>query len=154
MIAAMLSMAGAISATVLAVPRILAALGENGDLPDVFARVRGAQAAPVVATLTVTGIILLLAITGTFRWALAVTSGSMMIMFGAVCASLPRLRILRPSAAALRVPMGGTVGILGVALSVLLLFQLKLGEAAFIGVTVAIAAANWMLVKSRQPRSR
>jgi amino acid transporter len=104
----------------------------------------------VVATLTIAALIVLLGTTGTFKWALAVTAGSMMIMAGAVCASLPRLRIRQPQAAAVRVPGGGVLAATGVGLSVLLLLQLEPKEAALITVTVAIAAVNWVAVRGRR----
>ncbi len=148
-VAALISTSGAISATVLAVPRLLAALGERGDLPTFFARVQRGSGAPVIATITVAALIVLLGVSGTFRWALAVTAGSMTIFAGAVCASLPRLRALQPQAATVRVPGGRALALLGVALSVLLLLQLEPREAAPIAITIAIAFLNWVLVKRR-----
>ena len=144
---AMLSTAGSISAIVLAAPRILAALGRNGDAPRVFARVGGTAGAPVVATVAVALIILALAITGTFPLALAITAGSMMVMIIGVCASLPRLRVLRPTADAVRIPFGRSLAAAGIGLSVLLLLQLHAREAALIGVTASVASLNWLLVR-------
>jgi basic amino acid/polyamine antiporter, APA family len=149
-VAAMISTSGAVSATVLVVPRLLAALSQGGDMPAFFARVHTNSGAPVIATMTIAALIVLLGITGTFKWALAVTSGSMMIMAGAVCASLPRLRISQPQAAAVRVPGGGVLAVMGVGLSVLLLLQLEPKEAAPITITMVIAAVNWILVKGRR----
>lgn len=144
---AMLSTAGSISAIVLAAPRILAALGRNGDAPRVFARPGGATGAPVVASVAAALTILTLAITGTFPLALAITAGSMMIMIIGVCASLPRLRMLRPSADAVRIPFGRSLAAAGIGLSILLLIQLHAQEAALIGVTASFAALNWVLVR-------
>jgi amino acid transporter len=147
--AALISTSGAISATVLGVPRLLAALGEHGDLPAVFARGR-VGGPPVVATLAVAAIVVVLGISGTFKWALAVTAGSMTIFAGAVCAALPRLRALQPAAAAVRIPGGRALAIAGVVISALLLLQLELREAAPIAITVGIALLNWLLVRNRR----
>jgi amino acid transporter len=147
---AMLSTAGSISAIVLAAPRILAALGENGDAPRVFARVSGATGAPVVASGAVAFLILTLAITGTFPLALAITAGSMMVMIIGVCAALPRLRVLHPSADAMRIPFGRSLAAIGIGLSVVLLAQLNAREAALVGVTASFAALNWVLVRRGQ----
>jgi len=149
-VAAMISTSGAVSATVLVVPRLLAALSQGGDMPAFFARVHRSSGAPVIATMTIAALIVLLGITGTFKWALAVTAGSMMIMAGAVCASLPRLRISQPQAAAVSVPGGGVLAVMGVGLSVLLLLQLEPKEAAPITITMVIAAVNWILIKGRR----
>ena len=79
--------------------------------------------------------------------ALAITAGSMMIMIIGVCASLPRLRMLRPSADAVRIPFGRSLAAAGIGLSILLLIQLHAQEAALIGVTASFAALNWVLVR-------
>jgi amino acid transporter len=147
-LAALVSTAGAISVTVLAVPRLLAALGQHGDLPAQFARSRE-SGAPVLATLTVALIVIALGISGTFKWALAVTAGSMMIFAGAVCAALPRLRRLQPTAATVRVPGAPLLALIGVVASVLLLLQLEKDEITPILVTVAVALLNWWLVRRR-----
>jgi amino acid transporter len=151
--AALVSTAGAISATVLAVPRLLAALGERGDLPQMLARGREGGA-PVLATLTVAAIVVVLGVSGTFKWALAVTAGSMTIFAGAVCAALPRLRVLQPHAAAVRVPGGSALAVVGIIVSALLLLQLQPGEAAPIGITIAIALLNWWLVRRRDSTAK
>jgi len=152
-IAALISTAGAISATVLAVPRLLAALGERGDMPAILARAREGGA-PVLATLTVAVIVVALGISGTFKWALAVTAGSMTIFASAVCAALPRLRTLQPAATAVRVPGGRALAIVGIAVSALLLVQLEPREAAPIAITVVVALLNWWLVRNRPASTR
>lgn len=150
-VTAMLSTAGSISAIVLAAPRILAALGRNGDMPKVFARSEGATGAPVVASVVIALLILALAITGTFPLALAITAGSMMVMIIGVCASLPRLRMLSPSADAVRIPFGRSLAAGGIGLSIVLLAQLHAREAVLIAVTASFAALNWMLVRRTGP---
>jgi amino acid transporter len=147
-LAALISTAGAISVTVLAVPRLLAALGQHGDLPALFARSR-ASGAPVLATIVVASIVIALAVSGTFKWALAVTAGSMTIFAGTVCAALPRLRRLQPLAATVRVPGAPLLAMIGVAASALLLLQLEKSEFTPIVVTMAIALLNWWLVRER-----
>jgi basic amino acid/polyamine antiporter, APA family len=146
--AALISTSGAISATVLAVPRLVAALGEHGDLPAAIARVQR-SGTPVIATWLVASVVAVLGVTGTFKWALAVTAGSMTIFAGAVCAALPRLRARQPQAALIRVPGGGALAYVGVALSVLLLIQLEAREIAAIAVTAAVAFSNWLFVKGK-----
>jgi APA family basic amino acid/polyamine antiporter len=147
-VAALISTSGAISATVLAVPRLLAALGEHGDLPAAIARAQR-SGTPAIATLLVAALVAVLGLTGTFKWALAVTTGSTTIFAGAVCAALPRLRALQPQAALIRVPGGAGLAFVGVALSVLLLVQLEAREVAAIAVTAAVAFSNWLFVKGK-----
>jgi APA family basic amino acid/polyamine antiporter len=147
-IAAMISTAGAISVTVLAVPRLLAALGAHGDLPAWIGASRGNT--PVVATVAVAVIIIALATSGTFRWAIAVTAGSMALFAGAVCAALPRLRTLQPTAATTRIPGGFSFAVAGVMIAVLLLLQLDASEVVPIAITVGVALLNWWLVRQRR----
>ncbi len=151
-IAALVSTSGAISATVLAIPRLLVALAQGGDFPRLFARQR-ADGTPVIAMLSVVAVVLLLGLTGTFKWALAVTAGSMAIFAGAVCAALPRLRRLQPQAIRLRVPAGVPLAVAGVAIAIVLLLQLEATEAALLLVTVALAGINgWLAMRaSRRP---
>jgi basic amino acid/polyamine antiporter, APA family len=148
-VAALISTSGAISATVLAIPRLLVALAEGGDFPAVFARQR-ADGTPVIATIAVTVVVVLLGITGTFAWALAVTAGAMAIFSGAVCAALPRLRARQPELIRIRVPGGPWLAVAGVAIAVVLLAQLQATEAALLLVTVALAAINgWLMIRHK-----
>jgi APA family basic amino acid/polyamine antiporter len=147
-VAALISTSGAISATVLAIPRLLVALAQKGDFPAPFARQR-ADGTPVFATLAVASVVLLLGITGTFRLALAVTAGSMAIFSGAVCAALPRLRARQPASIRIRVPGGPWLAVAGVVVALVLLAQLQLAEAALLLVTVALAAINgWVVMRA------
>jgi basic amino acid/polyamine antiporter, APA family len=151
-VAAMVSTAGAISALVVAAPRIFFALAEHGELPAGLARVHGHRSAPVSAILFVAAVILILALSGTYRWALAVTAGSAVIVYGSVCASLISLRLRNPGAAAFRIPFGVPVAVAGVLLSLLLVAQLQPHEAALMGVIVLIAGAHWLCVREWRVR--
>jgi basic amino acid/polyamine antiporter, APA family len=145
-VAAMVSTAGAISATVLAIPRLLAAMGQHGDLPASFARTRGGGQAPFLTTILVGLIIALLAVSGTFRWALAVTAGSGLVVAAGVCAALLRLRALHPEGVVLRIPAGNSIAVAALMVIAMLLLQLELWQAAALGGTALIALVNWLLV--------
>jgi basic amino acid/polyamine antiporter, APA family len=85
-----------------------------------------------------------LAASGTFLWLVAVTAGTMMVLYAAVCASLIRLRKLRPNADSFRVPFGPVLSIIGIAIAVGLMTGLKRRELLLMCVTAVIAAANWL----------
>src|SRR5262249_55611346 len=91
-VAAMISTYGAISAIVLAVPRLLFSLSRHGEFPSFLFRMHSRHQTPALAIATVGGLILTLALTGTFLWALALCAGAMMVVFGSVCAALIQLR--------------------------------------------------------------
>jgi len=150
-IAAMISTYGSISAIVLVVPRFLFSLARHGELPAFLVRMHSQYQTPTLAIATAGGLILILALTGTFLWALALCAGAMMVVYGSVCAALIRLRHTQPSATAIRIPMGRFCAFLGVAISIFLLAQLQASQVALMGLTALLAGINWVLTLQRSP---
>jgi APA family basic amino acid/polyamine antiporter len=148
-IAAMISTYGAISATVLAVPRLLFSLARHGDFPGFLARMNPRYQTPTPAIVAVGALILLLASTGTFLWALALCAGAMMVVYGSVCAALIELRRTRPSPSVIRVPMGIVLAIVGIAVSAFLLIQLPVSQICLMGLTSILATVNWAVAQRR-----
>ena len=72
------------------------ALSTNGDFPAFFSKLHSRFRTPHVSILCFATFVWLLAVTGTFRWALALSAGSMMIVYGTVRATLIRFRRLHP----------------------------------------------------------
>jgi amino acid transporter len=93
----------------------------------------------------------LLAISGTFRWALALASGAVIIIYASVCAALIRLRRIRPDADALRIPFGPLVACLGMTVAVVLLTRLTLREGFLLVITFALATGNWLWIRYSEP---
>lgn len=153
-VAAMVSTAGAISATVLAVPRLLAAMGQGGDLPSFLGRTRTTGGAPVVTTVILGLVAVFLAVTGSFVWMLVLTAGSGLLVAACVCAALPRLRVSRPLEYRVTVPAGVAVAGIALGFIAVLLLQLSLWQAAALLVTAAIAAINWWLAMRREWQKR
>jgi amino acid transporter len=87
----------------------------------VFARLHPRFHTPTIAILFYAFTGWVLASSGTFLWIVALSSGSMIILYAAVCATLIRLRNLRPNTDALRIPFGPLLSILAVAISLLLM---------------------------------
>jgi len=85
-----------------------------------------------------------LATVGSFLWLVALTSGSMIIEYAGVCASLIRLRKLSPNAEVFRVPFGPVFSIVGITIAITLLTGLKQRELFLMCVTALIAYANWL----------
>jgi amino acid transporter len=152
-VAAMVSTYGSIAAIVLIVPRLLFSLSRHGELPAFLSRMNSQHHTPAAAIATVGGLIFVLALTGTFLWALAVCAGAMMIVYGAVCAALLQLRRTRPDADNFRIPLGRTCAVLGVLISIFLLAQLRGSQIALMGLTVLVAAINWVLTPRRSEAS-
>lgn len=153
-LAAMLSTYGNISAIFLATPRLTFSLASRGDMPALLARVHSRFKTPHISILLLGALTWILAVTGTFRWALALASGAVIIIYVSVCASLIRLRQLRPQAEALRVPFGKVVACLGIAIAAVLISHLTLREAYLLLVTAVLATLNWLWATFTQPRKR
>jgi L-asparagine transporter-like permease len=95
----------------------------------------------------------LLAMSGTFLWLVALSAGSTMVYYGGMCASLIRLRKLRPNGDALRVPFAPILSVVGLAFCLALLTGLTRREVLLMGITSFIAATNWLWAKCRHVQS-
>jgi amino acid transporter len=143
-IAVMIATYATISADILNAPRLLYSLAAQGDFPAIFARLHPRFHTPVAGILFYSFTTWALASSGTFLWIVALSSGSMMVYYAGTCASLIRLRKLRPNADAFRIPFGPLLSILGVAISLALMTGLKRRELLLMCVTALIATANWL----------
>lgn len=141
-IAVMVSTYGWLSAGVLNAPRLAYSFAAHGDFPTILGALHPRFRTPVPAISLYVALTWLLAVTGSFLWALTLSAGSMVVLYGGVCAALIRLRRLQPQADALRVPFGPVVAAIGIAISLVLISQLKTSEMLLMMVTALIAAAN------------
>jgi amino acid transporter len=143
-IAALVSIYGWISASMLYAPRLAYSLSAQGDFPGVFARLHPRFHTPTTAILfyAVTG--WALASSGTFLWLVALTSGTLMVLYAGGCASLIRLRKLRPKADAFRIPFGSVLSVVGVAIAIALMTALKRRQLLLMSITALLATANWL----------
>jgi len=153
-VAAMLSTYGYMSADVVTTPRLLYSLAVEGDLPELLARVHPRFHTPMYPIVGFVAVGYLLALSGTFLWALALSAGAVAVIYIGICASLIRLRRLHPTADALRIPCGRAVAVAGIAVSVVLLAQLDAGRLGLMLITAAIAGANWLWAVSAERQRR
>lgn len=151
--AALISIYGWISASMLYAPRLAYSLSAQGDFPRVFARLHPRFRTPTAAILFYAVAGWALASSGTFLWLVALTSGTMMVLYAGVCASLIRLRVLRPKADAFRIPFGSVLSILGVAIAVALMTALKPRQLLLMCITALIASANWLWARRNRLES-
>jgi amino acid transporter len=149
-VAVMLSTYGYISAAILNAPRLASGFAENGDGPVWLGRLHPRFRTPGLAIFVFAALLWALALTGTFLWALAIAVGASTIYYGGVCASLIRLRRMRPNADALRIPLGPVWAVVGVGFLLVLLAQMDWREALLMLVTAGIAAANWWWAKRQR----
>ena len=143
-IAVMIATYGTTSANILNAPRLAYSLAAQGDFPPIFAKLHPRFHTPAAAILLYAFTAWVLASSGSFLWIVALSSGSIMVYYAGTCASLVRLRKLRPNADALRIPFGPVLSIIGVAISLGLMTGLKRRELLLMCVTALIATANWL----------
>jgi len=143
----MMSTGGAISAIVLGIPRIVYALASNGDASPSFARLHGRHSTPAAAILLVSALIFVLAVSGTYRWALTITAGATMVMCALVCACLIRLRQIDYNRSATHIPFGVPLALVGVVLSLLLVAHMEAAERALMWIVVLLAGIHWLCVR-------
>jgi APA family basic amino acid/polyamine antiporter len=143
-IAALISIYGWISASMLYAPRLAYSLSAQGDFPSVFAKLHAQFRTPTAGILLYAFTGWVLAASGTFLWLVTLTSGTLMVLYAAGCSSLIRLRKLRPKVDAFRTPLGPVLSLVGVAIALALMTTLKRRELLLMCVTALIATANWM----------
>lgn len=150
-IAIMLASYGYISANLLNDPRLVYSLAAQGDFPAIFARIHPRFHTPAVALIIYAFTGWMLAVTGTFQFVLALSAGATIVYYAGMCASLTRLRNLRPSADAFRTPFGPVLSIVAVAIALALITGLKRRELLLMCVTALIAVANWLWARKHHP---
>jgi len=148
-IAALVSIYGWISAAMLYAPRLAYSLAAQGDFPAIFARIHTRFHTPSVAILFYAFVGWVLAASGTFLWLVALGSGTFMVLYTGMCASLIRLRKLHSNVDAFRVPFGPVLSICGVAISLTLMTGLERREALLMCLTALLATATWLWARRR-----
>jgi amino acid transporter len=148
-VAVMISTYGWISGAFFNAPRFAVSLAAQGDGPAILGKLHPRFGTPILGILFYAGAVSLLAATGTFLWAVALTAGAITIFYSATCAALIRLRRLQPDAPALRIPFGPVFAVIGIGISCVLLFQLEWQQIALMSVTAAMAAINWWWAKQK-----
>ena len=148
-VGALVSLYGYLSAMALAGPRLPFAMAENRDIPAVFAAIHPRFRTPNVAIVLWGSLIWGLAVYGSFRWNVALSSAARLFYYGLTCAALLRLRRTQPQAARFRLPAGTLVAALGIGFSLILVSGIGETELIVLGGTLVIALLNWLWVRLR-----
>jgi amino acid transporter len=154
-LAAVFSVAGNLSQSMLGVPRLLFALGEHGMIPRHFARVHPRYHTPHVAIISMGGLCLALALSGTFT-ALAVASSLSRLLAYVVCiAALPR--IARRASDAVRaeafaLPGGSLIPVVALGICIALILQTTLANWLAVGALLAIGAVLYLIERRAAAR--
>ncbi len=146
-VAAMVSIGGYATGTVLQSPRILYSMAERRELPAVLARVHPRFRTPHVAVLTYAGLALPLALFGSFAWNATLSAVVRLFTYGLTCLGLLVLRRREPDREpGFRLPAATLIAPLAAGFCAWLLFTRPLQQA---WVGVALAAVGALLFRLR-----
>ncbi len=151
-VAAVISTAGGNAVQMLVSPRGIFALAEAGDLPRSFAAVHPNWRTPYVAIIAYAVVAWLLAVTGTFKYLLAIFVISRMLAYGSTAAALIVLR-RREGPAPVQVPGGIAIAVLSLAACVALLFTASRQAVRDVVIVILIGFAIRAVVHWRDGRS-
>jgi APA family basic amino acid/polyamine antiporter len=146
---ALMSVSGYLLAAMLHSPRVILALGEKGDIPRVFARIHPRYRTPHVSILAFAGVAWFLAVAGSFKWNVLVSSVGRLVVYGFTCAALPVLRRAHPLSHSFRLPAGNAIAALGVLLAAVLAIRLSWSEQLVIALALVIPVAERVLAGKR-----
>ncbi|MBK7875598.1 MAG: APC family permease [Planctomycetes bacterium] len=153
-VGALVSISGTLNGITLATPRMLFALGEQGELPRAFAATHARFHTPHVAILATTAAVLALSLSGSFLGAVSMSTLARLVTYAATCAAVPVLRRRAgEDGARFRVP-GGTITIAGALLAIAWLFTSVAGvEFRNVGIVVGLGilvrlAMTWSRARS------
>ncbi len=152
-IAAVLSCAGSMSATMLVAPRLFFALGESGDLPRGLAAVHSRHHTPFVAIAFLGGVCWLLAVSGTFEYLISLFVIIRVITYGSVSAALIRLR-RRDGAAPVSIPAGSLIAVAALACVAFVALTTSWIALRDVAIALAVGLAVRAGVRWREARSR
>ena len=153
--AAMLTALGTLNALMLTGPRLLFALAEQGQIPPVFGALHPRFRTPWVALLVSAGLKVALAISGTFIYALTLSTIIRLVYFALTCAALPVLRRRYPAQPApFRVWAGPVVAAVCIGLCLWLLLSSTGPEARDVSLSALVGLGLYFLfTKLRKPTS-
>jgi len=152
-LAALISIFGYLSAVVLNVPRLMYAMAEKGEFPSWFGRIHSKFQTPHVAIIAFGALVFVMAVTGGFRWAVAVSAGARLLTYASVCAAVMPLRRKNPHADALRIPLAPFFSALGILMACVLVVRIHQKEAAVLFLTATAATINWLFARRYQERT-
>ena len=150
---ALISVTGTMNAIMLAAPRLLFAMAEQGQLPPTISATHKRFHTPHVAILFTAVGMLILALSGTFASAATLSTVIRLTTYAATCAALSVLR-RKSGHAPLVVPAGGIVSVVALILIAWLFSSSSLREIFQAAVAGAVGLLLYALLAARRHRAR
>lgn len=139
---AIILMLGTLLSQLIGTTRTLMAMGEQGQLPSLFARLHEVRRIPSLAILITAGAALAATLLSTFASAIAITVATRVSIYVIVCLALPVLRRRHGDAAPFRLRYGSAIALMSAALSCSLIATASRRD---IAVTVVMALLGWFV---------
>ena len=145
-----ISIIGNLHITLLSASRIPFAMGEREELPQFLAATHPRFHTPHYAILLTGAVMLALALSGTFIYALTISTLARMIIYITTCAALPVLRRkVGAPGASLRVPCGVAIAVAAIVLAAWLLSNSTWREARDTAIAAALGFVIFAVSKFR-----
>jgi basic amino acid/polyamine antiporter, APA family len=146
-VGALLSTFGSIAANMIANPRVLFAMAEQGDFPECFATIHRRYHTPYVSIIVFALCFWGLATLGTFRWNATLSAISRLFAYIITCAALPVLRKKQPGQERFHLRGGMAFAVLGIAFALALASHMTWFELIALAVTTGFTLLNWLAVR-------
>jgi amino acid transporter len=145
---AMISITGNLSLLILAGSRLPFAMAEQNQLPRILASTHGRFRTPHFAILLTAAVMLALALSGTFIYALTISAIARLLTYAATCAALPRFRRMSDAPPAkFKAPAGMIASIAALVLAGWLLSNSSLSDARDTGIAAGLGLAIYFAYK-------
>jgi basic amino acid/polyamine antiporter, APA family len=149
---AMISITGNLSLLILAGSRIPFAMAEQNQLPRALSSTHERFRTPHFAILLTSAVMLGLAISGTFIYALTISAIARLLTYAATCAALLKLRSRKDAPPArFKAPAGAIIAIAALILAAWLLSNSTLGEARDAGIAAALGLLIYFVYRLKRP---
>jgi amino acid transporter len=151
-VGALISIFGTLNVIMLACTRLPFAMAAQGQLPAPLARVHKRFRTPHVSILISAAAALMIALPGTFIYALKITVITRVIVYASTCAALPILRRRSPAEAldSFKAPAGVPISIVCVGLCFCLLASSDWREARDVSIAIAIGLVTYAATRIGQ----
>ena len=143
---ALISVFGTLNVIMLACTRLPFAMAVQGQLPSRLARVHKSFRTPHVAILVCAVVALLIAVSGTFIYAVKITVITRVIVYASTCVALPVLR--RRSRAPFSIPGGIPIALVCIGLCMWLLASSDWREARDVLVAIGVGVGVYMITRA------
>jgi amino acid transporter len=151
---ALVSMYGSLSANMLHSPRLIFAMGEQGDFPAWFASVHPRFRTPYVSIVVFAVLVIAFSVAGSFRWNAALAVLARVFVYGAIAAALPALRRKRPHADAFRLPAGNLFAALALVFMGVIATRIQRSAGVVLAVTLLIGLLTWLWAQRQRRGTR